>query len=146
MFEKLGIVTNIWADRLDAGDPFEDLAALFRENGFLHMELRDGDYLRESEFGEFIGNIEDAMAHYADEQWKTICDTLAKNQASDDLVKPEDRALFARIGGFKEKTGDIVFSYAMAHPWHIPPQNTESDHLRIWSVRLGIAPESALVR
>ena len=131
MFDKLGIVTNIWAHRIEAGDRFEDLVALFRKNGFQHMELRDGDYLRQSEFGEFLGKIEAAMAHYTDDQWKTICDTLANNQPYGDLLGPEDQSLFARIGEFNEKTTDIVFSYAMAHPWHVPPENAEADNHRI---------------
>ena len=131
MFDKLGIVTNIWAHRLEAGDRFEDLEAVFRKNGFQHMELRDGDYLRHTEFGEFLGKIEAAMAHYSDDQWKTICDTLANIQPCGDLLKPEDLSLFSKMGEFKEKTSNIVFSYAMAHPWHVLPENAEADNHRI---------------
>ncbi len=74
MFEKLGIVTNIWTKRLEAGDRFEDLVRTFRENGFKYMELRDSDEFRVNEFGQFLQAIETAMEGYTDAQWKTICD------------------------------------------------------------------------
>ena len=75
MFEKIGIVTNIWTNRLKAGDRFEDLVVTFHESGFKYMELRDSDEFRTNEFGQFLQTIETAMAGYTDTQWKAICDS-----------------------------------------------------------------------
>ena len=61
LFEKLGIVTNIWTKRMEGGDRFEDLARQFGDQGFKDMEVREGDYLRNSEFGSLIGEIEASM-------------------------------------------------------------------------------------
>ncbi len=47
--EKLGVVSTIWAKCLSAGDRFEDLVLRFGKEGFLDIEIRDGDYLRNSE-------------------------------------------------------------------------------------------------
>ena len=52
MFEKLGIVTNIWSEEVENGVRFDDLMVEFGANGFKDMEVREGDYLRNSEFGE----------------------------------------------------------------------------------------------
>ena len=51
MIDRLGVVTNIWTDRLAAGDRFEDLVAEFYQNGFRYMELRDSDEFRAFPFG-----------------------------------------------------------------------------------------------
>ena len=37
MFEQLGIVTNIWARRMESGERFEELALQFGDNGFKCM-------------------------------------------------------------------------------------------------------------
>ena len=76
IFERLGIVTNIWTKRIDGGDRFEELARQFGDHGFKDMEVREGDYLRNSEFGDLIGEIETSMGRYTDEQWKAICDAI----------------------------------------------------------------------
>ena len=47
MFEKLGIVTNIWAKEIENGARFDDLMVEFGTNGFRDMEVREGDYLRQ---------------------------------------------------------------------------------------------------
>ncbi len=131
MFEKLGIVTNIWAERLERGDRFEDLLTLFYKNGFEHMEIRDGDYLRQSGFGEFLHHIEAAMTRYTDAEWKAICEDIAVSQPSSNLIKAEDHAVFGHAKElFKSATG-IVFSYAMAYPWHVLPDTIEVDNQRI---------------
>ena len=54
MFEKLGIVTNIWSEAVENGARFDELMVEFGANGFKDMEVREGDYLRNSEFGELI--------------------------------------------------------------------------------------------
>ena len=131
MFEKLGIVTNIWAKRLEAGDSFEDLTGRFHENGFNHMEVRDGPYLRNTEFGRFLDTIEAAMQRYSDPQWKMICDNKEQLRSSTSLFNPEDQALFFRIEDFAAQTADVTFSYAMEHPWMNPPENMESDNAKI---------------
>ena len=61
MFERLGIVTNIWAKRMENGDQFQELAVQFGQDGFQHLEVRDGDYLRNSEFGNLVQEIEAAI-------------------------------------------------------------------------------------
>ena len=43
MFDKLGVVTNIWAKRMEDGDQFQELAVQFGQDGFQHLEVRDGD-------------------------------------------------------------------------------------------------------
>jgi hypothetical protein len=93
MFEKLGVVTNVWAERLVRGDRFEDLARQFGDNGFKHMEVRDGDYLRNSAFGSLIQEIESAMESCTDDQWKGICETMWRdgegaNQAGEKIGIP----------------------------------------------------------
>ena len=55
------VVTNIWTKRIDDGDRFEDLVRQFGDHGFKDMEVREGDYLRNSEFGRLIGEVEAAM-------------------------------------------------------------------------------------
>jgi sugar phosphate isomerase/epimerase len=131
MFEKLGIVTNIWAKCLERGDRFEDLLALFYKNGFKHMEIRDGDDLRRSEFGEFLGGIEAAMARYTDAEWNVIGEKIAVSHSSSNLIKTEDHALFDHAKEFFEMAAGVVFSYAMAHPWHVPPDAIDADNRHI---------------
>ena len=41
MFEKLGIVTNIWAEEIENGARFDELMVEFGENGFKDMEVRE---------------------------------------------------------------------------------------------------------
>ncbi len=76
MFEKLGIVTNIWAKEIENGARFVDLMVEFGTNGFRDMEIREGDYLRNSEFGTLIQKIEDSMLDYTDAEFKTLCDSV----------------------------------------------------------------------
>ena len=73
MFDKLGVVTNIWAKRMEDGDQFQELAVQFGQDGFQHLEVRDGAYLRNSEFGNLIQEIETAIGAYTADQWKDIC-------------------------------------------------------------------------
>jgi len=131
MLEKLGIVTNIWTDRLNAGDRFEDLVNTFGENGFRYMELRDSDEFRTCEFGGFLTEIEAAMERYTDLQWKTICEHKDKLPSRGDLYLVEDRSLFRRIADFASLTRQISFSYAIPHPWMIAPVDIAKDNRRI---------------
>ena len=130
IFEKLGIVTNIWTKRIDDGDRFEDLARQFGDHGFKDMEVREGDYLRNSEFGGLIGEIEAAMGRYTDDQWKAICDAIWKG-GQDPAVTADDGDLFARVSAFIELARDLKLSYAMSHSWLGAPENLEADTQQI---------------
>ena len=130
LFEKLGIVTNIWTKRMEGGDRFEDLARQFSDQGFKDMEMREGDYLRNSEFGSLIGEIEAAMRRYTDEQWKTICDAIWEG-SQDSAVTAEDSALFARVSAFVEQARDLTLSFAMSHSWLSAPEDLEADNQQI---------------
>ncbi len=61
MFDKLGIVTNCLTKRMANKDSFEKLIGDFIRNGFLHIEIRDGDYLRQSGFGKILQEVETAI-------------------------------------------------------------------------------------
>ena len=76
MYEKIGIVTNIWAQRMDQGDSFIDLVQQFGQNGFTQFEVRDGDYLRQSIFGDFLEKLKDVMGNYNTEEWEEICRSI----------------------------------------------------------------------
>ncbi len=130
IFEKLGIVTNIWTKRLDDGDRFEDLARQFGDHGFKDMEVREGDYLRNSEFGGLIGEVETAMGRYTDEQWKAICDAIWEG-GQDPAVPAADGDLFARVSAFIELARDLKLSYAMSHSWLGAPENLAADTQQI---------------
>ena len=130
LFEKLGIVTNIWTKRMEGGDHFEDLARQFSDQGFKDMEMREGDYLRNSEFGSLIGEIEAAMRRYTDGQWKAICDAIWEG-SQDSAVTAEDSALFARVSAFVEQARDLTLSFAMSHSWLSAPDDLEADTQQI---------------
>ncbi|MCZ6681215.1 MAG: hypothetical protein O7E52_28690 [Candidatus Poribacteria bacterium] len=131
MFEKLGIVTNIWTQCMEGGAQFEALARQFGAHGFKDMEVREGDYLRNAEFGRLIQEIETAIAHYTDDQWKTLCETIWQGENWDGQIEAEDRAVFDRVSGFVGEMNDLTLSYAMAHPWLSPPEDVEADSQRI---------------
>ena len=130
IFERLGIVTNIWTKRMEDGDRFEDLARQFGDHGFKDMEVREGDYLRNSEFGALIGEIETAMGRYTDEGWKAICDAIWEG-GQDPAVTAEDSTLFARVSAFVELARDLTLSYAMSHSWLAAPEDLEADTQQI---------------
>ena len=81
MFEKLGIVTNIWTQEIENGARFDELMVEFGANGFKDMEVREGDYLRNSEFGELVQQLESAMLAYTDTEFRTICDAVWAGQS-----------------------------------------------------------------
>lgn len=123
MFEKLGIVTNIWAEEIANGAGFDDLMVAFGANGFKDMEVREGDYLRNSEFGELIEQIESAMPAYTDIDFKTVCDAVWTEKP----FQTEHRTLFEAFATFARKADGLTLSYAMSHPWLSSPVDSESD-------------------
>lgn len=130
IFEKLGIVTNIWTQRIDDGDQFEDLVRQFGDHGFKDMEVREGDYLRNSEFGGLMGEVETAMGRYTDEQWKAICDAIWEG-GQDPAITAEDGPLFTSVSAFVELARDLKLSYAMSHSWLAAPEDLEADTQQI---------------
>ena len=127
MFEKLGIVTNIWAEEIANGARFDDLMVEFGTNGFKDMEVREGDYLRNSEFGQLIQELEVAMSVYTDAEFGSICDAVWTEQP----YESKHPALFKEIAAFTEKASGLTLSYAMSHPWLSPPVDNEADTQQI---------------
>ena len=127
MFEKLGIVTNIWAEELENGARFDELMVKFGANGFKDMEVREGDYLRNSEFGELIQQLESAMPAYTDAEFRTICDAVWAEQPH----QTKHVTLFEEIASFTQKASGLTLSYAMSHPWLSPPTDSETDAQQI---------------
>ena len=131
MYEKLGIVTNIWAKRMESGDSFEDLALKFGDNGFREMEVRDHNYLRNSKFGDMMREIESAMNAYTDEGWKAICEALWHDTSWSELIKVEHKSLFDKVSEFQRKMSDLTLSYAASHVWLAEPDDLHADNKRI---------------
>ena len=127
MINKLGIVCNIWEKRIVEGGRFESLTKMFVDNGFKHIEIRDGEYLRSTEIGHFFEAIETAMDRYSNVQWKSICNNRDQLRASDHLFNFQDKDLFHRIASFAGETADAKFSYAIAHPWGLKPDSIEDE-------------------
>ena len=123
MFEKLGIVTNIWAEEIANGARFDDLMVVFGANGFKDMEVREGDYLRNSEFGKLIQQIESAMPAYTDTDFKTVCDAVWTEKP----FQTEHRTLFEAFATFARKADGLTLSYAMSHSWLSSPVDSEAD-------------------
>ena len=138
MFERLGIVTNIWAKEIENGARFDDLMVEFGENGFEDMEVREGDYLRNSEFGTLIKELEEAMLDYTDTEFKTICDAVWDSTAANegfDLDKTKYPTLFKEIAEFVRKAAGLTLSYAMSHPWLSAPIDTKMEMQKIVSAK-----------
>ncbi len=130
MFERLGIVTNIWAKEIENGARFDDLMVEFGANGFRDMEVREGDYLRNSEFGTLIQKLETVMLDYTDAEFKTICDAVWNSTATNgdfDPDKTKHPALFKEVAEFAQKVAGLTLSYAMSHPWLSAPVDSETD-------------------
>ena len=127
MFEKLGIVTNIWSEEIDNGARFDELMVEFGANGFKDMEVREGDYLRNSEFGELIQHIESAMSAYTDTEFKTICDAVWTGKA----YKTQHPSLFEAVASFAAKASGLTLSYAMSHPWLSSAKDQAADTRQI---------------
>ena len=127
MFEKLGIVTNIWAEEIEKGARFDELMVEFGANGFKDMEVREGDYLRNSEFGALIQQLESAMPAYTDAEFRTICDAVWTEQP----YQTKHTTLFEEIATFTQKASGLTLSYAMSHPWLSPPTDSKTDTQQI---------------
>ena len=127
MFEQLGIVTNIWAEEIENGARFDELMVEFGANGFKDMEVREGDYLRNSEFGALVEQLEDAMSAYTDTEFKTICDAVWTGQP----YESKHATLFDEVAAFTQKASGLTLSYAMSHPWLSPPIDSEADTQQI---------------
>ncbi|MCG9132911.1 hypothetical protein J5I95_14635 [Candidatus Poribacteria bacterium] len=127
MFEKLGIVTNIWAAEIEKGARFDELMVEFGANGFKDMEVREGDYLRNSEFGQLIQELEIAMSVYTDAEFRTICDAVWTEQP----YESKHPTLFEEIAAFTEKASGLTLSYARSHPWLSAPIDSNADTQRI---------------
>lgn len=123
MFEKLGIVTNIWSEEVENGARFDELMVEFGANGFKDMEVREGDYLRNSEFGKLIHRLESAMSEYADTEYKAICHAIWTEQS----YETKHPTLFAGLASFVEKASGLTLSYAMSHPWLSSPKDSKAD-------------------
>ena len=131
MFERLGIITNCWEIALDNGERFEELVTRFSRQGFVEIEIRDGDYLRRSTFGRFIADIEKAMAHYDPAVWRTICDRLHRNEDWQRFIQKEDRAVMDETAAFITETTDAVYSYAMSFQWLAAPLDVSANDRQI---------------
>ncbi len=134
MFERIGIVTNIWAKEMESGARFDDLMVEFGANGFRDMEVREGDYLRNSEFGTLFKALETTMLDYTDAEFKTICDAVWDSAATNDgsdLEKTKHPALFKEVTNFTRKAEGLTLSYAMSHPWLSAPIDSEKDTQKI---------------
>ncbi len=127
MFEKLGIVTNIWSEEVENGARFDELMVEFGANGFKDMEVREGDYLRNSEFGKLIQQLESVMPAYTDAEYKTICDAVWTEQP----YETKHPSLFAEVTSFVQKASGLTLSYAMSHPWLSSPKDSEADTQQI---------------
>ena len=123
MFQRLGIVTNIWAEEMANGARFADLMAAFGANGFKDMEVREGDYLRNSEFGEHLQQVESVIAAYTDTEFRTICKAIWGGTGHP--------APFAAFAALAAKASGLTLSYAMSHPWLSQPADPEADTRQI---------------
>ncbi len=127
MFEKLGIVTNIWSEEMTNGTTFDELMMAFGANGFKDMEVREGDYLRNSEFGVMIQQLESVIPIYADAEFRTICDAVWSGK----VHETNHSMLFETIASFAEKASGLTLSYAMSHPWLSSPKDRKADNQEI---------------
>ena len=132
MIEKLGIVTNCLAKRLDQKDSFQKLIGEFVRNKFMHIEIRDGDYLRRSDFGATLQGLETAMQFYRATEWRQIC-TALHHPAVHALpsLRTQDRRPIKDFSRLLQINSDVVFSYAMAHPWMRRPEKAAKEDARI---------------
>jgi len=128
MFEKLGVVTNSWATSIENSVRFEDLVVTFVSNGFKHIEVRDGDYLGQSEFGRFIKEIEQTSSSYSHKDWQKICDLLPDSRPLKGFVNKEHLSIFKRLAGFFQASKGAVFSYAISHRWLTRPKDIKADN------------------
>ena len=132
MFDKLGIVTNCLARRLSANESFEQHVENFVQNGFTHIEIRDGKYLRESEFGKILQGIETAMQHYTNAEWQRLCMAL-RHFAPQDAPGIRTQDLPPMEGSYRllHLPPKTTYSYAIAHHWMRRPEEAADDDASI---------------
>ena len=134
MFERLGIVTNIWSKEIENGAIFDNLMIEFAANGFRDMEVREGDYLRNSEFGKLIDEIEASMQVYTDAEFKAIYDNISHHNLRNenfDFSKTEHPTLYESVAEFTNRASNVTLSYAMSHPWISAPSSRQDDTKKI---------------
>ncbi len=150
MFDKLGIVTNCLTKRMANEDTFEKLIGDFIRNGFLHIEIRDGDYLRQSGFGKILQEVETAIQHYDPVEWQQICAVL-HHKTSPDVpdLRTQDSRCIIDFHRRLQTNPEVVFSYAMAHPWTGSPENIIADDaciIRAKKLAYLLSPNKARLR
>ena len=149
MWTRLGTITNTWSLRLEKGERFEALATAFGAQGFRDIEVRDGDYLRQAEFGELLQKISAAMDRYSDDEWKALCAARLQAQTGVPALRASDRALFGRMGEILAQTRELALTYAISHPWVSQPADIAADNRRIvHAMKLAflLAPQGARLR
>ncbi len=117
MFERLGIITNCWRKSLERGEQFEDLVEAFCRKGFREIEIRDGDYLRQSSVGPFLNEIEKIIPEYDPAEWREISDRIHERGGWQQLVHPMDLPRLKEAERLVDRTKGAFFSYAITHPW-----------------------------
>ncbi len=129
MFEKLGIVTNIWAVAMENGSSFEDCLVTFGKAQLTDMEVREGPYLRNSAFGSLLKQLESAMPTYTDADWKAFCEAIWNEEP----LQTEHPELFDKVAVFVQKASEykLTLSYAMSHPWLRSPADIDADTQQI---------------
>ena len=135
MFDKLGVVTNIWAERMAQGDSFVDLATQFGVHGFAYFEVRDGEYLRQSAFGKLVGQIEMAAKAYEPEQWQQICRAIWNQADGNPPIKQQHGDLFQQVETFISQISSLQLSYAISHSWLSPPVDLDADNAEIQTAK-----------
>jgi sugar phosphate isomerase/epimerase len=150
MRERLGFVTNCLARRLEKGEPFEDLVLGFGRAGFAHVEIRDGGYLRASDFGEDLSALEALAERTGAADWKMICRRLHEpgGRAPAEPSAP-DRSALERLRRFLTAARSLRLSYAIAHPWTRAPADLAADTAAIARAKMIaylLGPEAARLR
>ncbi len=151
MFEKLGVVSNSWRKVLDSGTRFEELVDRHCRAGLKQIEIRDGDYLRNSAFGELISDLEGIMWHHDLYRWCEICDSLhgepvrairvhrRRNEGLHchngagrrECAQNADTDVLSAAQEFISETAGAVYSFAMAFPWMADSPDHAADNRRI---------------
>ncbi|KAJ9446360.1 hypothetical protein DIPPA_54342 [Diplonema papillatum] len=127
MLRRLGYVSNILAARMQTGEPMERLFKQFSDKGFKEVEIRDGEYLRSSAFGNFLGQLEELSRTYSTAEWRELAllvhtdadpflNTLLGEQQRDYLAAAKQYAQLVRLEG-------LTVTYAVAYPWLERSQN-----------------------
>ena len=127
MFERLGIVTNIWAEEIENGARFDELMMEFGANGFRNMEVREGAYLRNAEFGDMMHRVELVMPEYTDAEFQTLCEAVWAETA----YETKHPTPFEEVANFVRKAAGLTLSYAISHPWLSTPADNDADSVRI---------------